>query len=131
MRLEVVLPTRVLVDTAVTKVVAEAENGSFGLLPRHLDLATALVPGVLVYVPAGDDARERYLGIDEGLLVKCGDLVRVATPSAVAGDDLLELRALVRDRYVDRDAREQAARGALTRLEAGVVRRFIELEEHR
>ena len=42
MHLKVLLPTRVLVDEAVSKVVAEAENGSFGLLPRHVDFVAAL-----------------------------------------------------------------------------------------
>jgi F-type H+-transporting ATPase subunit epsilon len=37
MRLKVLLPTMVLVDEAVSKVVAEAENGAFCLLPKHVD----------------------------------------------------------------------------------------------
>jgi F-type H+-transporting ATPase subunit epsilon len=38
MRLRVFLPERILIDQEVTKVVAEAENGSFGILPKHIDL---------------------------------------------------------------------------------------------
>ena len=49
MRLTVLLPTEVLVDEDVAKVVAEAENGFFGLLPRHVDIVAALVPGVLSF----------------------------------------------------------------------------------
>ncbi|NMC75543.1 MAG: F0F1 ATP synthase subunit epsilon, partial [Geobacteraceae bacterium] len=45
MKLTVLLPTGVLVDQEVTKVTAEAENGSFCLLPRHIDFLAALVPG--------------------------------------------------------------------------------------
>lgn len=56
--------------------VAEAENGSFGLLPRHIDVVTALVPGILAYVDG--NGRQHLVGIDEGILVKCGDEVRVA-----------------------------------------------------
>ena len=39
MRLKVLLPTPVLEDEEVAKVVAGAENGSFCLLPRHVDFA--------------------------------------------------------------------------------------------
>lgn len=127
MRLRVLLPTRVLFDEPVGKVVAEAANGSFGMLPRHVDFVAALVPGILLYVSA--EGAERYLGVDEGILVKRGAEVMVATRSAVPGEDLASLRRAVRERYVELDEHERAARSALARLEAGVVRRFIELRE--
>lgn len=129
MRLKVLLPTRVLIDEPVTKVVAEADNGSFAMLPRHIDFVSHLVPGVLLY-----DQPERgecYLGIDEGILVKCGDNVFVSTQNAIPGEDLASLRAAVEREFTHLGERERSARSALARLEAGVVRRFIELEEYR
>lgn len=127
MWLEVLLPTHVLLSRAVSKVVAEARNGSFGMLPHHIDFVAALAPSVLVYESA--QGEEGYLGVDEGILVKCGAKVRVSTRNAVAGDSLVALRRLVRERYIELDERERMARSALARLEAGVVRRFIELRE--
>jgi F-type H+-transporting ATPase subunit epsilon len=127
MRLQVLLPTKVLIDEEVGKVIAEAYNGSFGMLPRHIDFVAALAPGILLYeTEAGG---ERYVGIDEGILVKCGDEVMVSTRSAVPGDDLRTLQRSVQEQYVELDERETMARSALARLEAGVVRRFIELQE--
>lgn len=127
MRLKVLVPTRVLVDEPVGKVVAEAQDGSFGMLPRHVDFVAPLVPGILLYVSR--DGAERFLGIDEGILVKCGREVLVSTRNAVPGDDLATLRWTVRERYVELDEHERSARSALARLEAGVVRRFIEFRE--
>jgi F-type H+-transporting ATPase subunit epsilon len=127
MRLKVLLPTQVLVDQEVGKIVAEGQNGSFGMLPHHIDFVAALVPGVLLYEVEGGD--EAYLGTDEGILVKCGSEVLVSTRNAVAGEDLHTLRRSVRERYLELDERERLARSALARLEAGVVRRFIELQE--
>lgn len=127
MRLRILLPTHVLLDADVAKVIAEAENGFFCLLPRHIDFVAALVPGILLFVPA--DGAERVLGIDEGILVKCGADVYVSVRNAVVGDDLGTLRETVEREFVQLDERERAARSALARLEAGVVRRFIEMEE--
>lgn len=127
MRLKILLPTEVLVDRKVAKVIAEARNGSFGLLPHHIDFVAALVPGILLYTDTDGD--ERYLGIDHGILVKCGEEVLVSTRSAIPGDDLRTLRETVRERYLELDERERLARSAIARLEAGVVRRFIELRE--
>lgn len=128
MRLKVLLPSEVLIDTPVLKIVAEAPDGWFGLLPRHIDIATALVPSVLLYVDT--EGVERFLGVDEGILVKCADDVQVSTRNAVRGDDLESLRRAVRAQFLELDDRERSARSALARLEAGVVRRFIELQEH-
>jgi F-type H+-transporting ATPase subunit epsilon len=126
MRLKLLLPTEVLLDVEVTKVVAEAENGSFGILPRHIDFVTALVPGVLAYVDSED--RERFAGTDHGTLVKQGRLLTVATRNAVAGDDLPRLQEVVERTFMELDEHERSARTALGRLEAGIVRRFIDLQ---
>ena len=65
MKLKILLPAEVFLDEEVTKVVAEAENGFFCLMPQHVDFTTALVPGVFSYSTAeGEDA---YLA-DEGML---------------------------------------------------------------
>lgn len=127
MRLRILLPTEVLVDANVRKVVAEAENGSFGLLPRHIDVVTALVPGILAYVDS--DGRPQLVGIDEGILVKCGDEVRVATGRASLGTNLATLKREVERWFLEIDEQAAIARTAMARLEAGVIRRFTELRQ--
>lgn len=127
MRLRILLPTEALVDANVSKVVAEAENGSFGLLPRHIDVVTALVPGILAYVDS--DGRQQLVGIDEGILVKCGDEVRVATGRAIRGTNLAMLKRGVERWFLEVDGQAAIARTAMARLEAGVIRRFTELRQ--
>lgn len=127
MRLMILLPTEVLVDERVTRIIAEAENGSFCLEPRHIDFVAALVPGLLSYVTETDE--EVYVGIDEGTLVKCGPEVMVSTRAAVRGTDPAELKEAIQRLFLDLDDHERRARTALSRLEAGVVRRFVELEK--
>ena len=50
MQLKVVLPTKILINTTAIKVIAEAENGIFCLLPRHIDFVTTLIPSLLSFV---------------------------------------------------------------------------------
>ena len=126
---KVLLPTEVVVDEPVTKIVAEAANGSFCLKPRHTDFLTALVPGLLSFTTLDDV--ENFLAVDEGILVKHGDEVLVSSRHAVRGQRLEELEALVRDRFEVLDDRERTARSAVARLESDFVRRFLLLEEPR
>ena len=129
MRLRVLLPTDVLLDREVVKVVAEAANGSFCLLPRHIDFVAALVPGILRYTtPHGE---ERYVGVDTGTLVKRGADVLVSVINAVHGVELERLSATVQESFRQLDEDERQTRGALARLEAGALRRFYELERSR
>lgn len=145
MRLRITTPTRVVVDRQVEKVVAEAVDGSFCLLPRHIDFVTALLPGLLAYVPegavgegaAGPDGRRKeergevFLAVDRGILVKRGHRVEVSTRQAVEGPDLGELRRRVREEFESLGELEVRARSALARLESSFVRRFLELSEPR
>ena len=65
MRLKVLLPTRVLLDEQVKKVVAEATTGSFGMLPRHIDFVAPLAPGLLSFVDAAGE--EQFVAVDQGM----------------------------------------------------------------
>jgi F-type H+-transporting ATPase subunit epsilon len=129
MSLKLLLPTEVLLEEPVTKVIAEAQNGSFCLLPRHIDFVSALVPGILVFFTL--DNEEEYVAVDNGILVKCGREVLVSATNGVHGKDLSKLHHLVAERFVNLDEQQRIAHSALARLEAGVMRRFIELEKHR
>ncbi len=129
MRLKVLLPAEVLVDEEVAKVTAEAENGSFCLLPRHIDFVAALVPGLLAFVKSANGAEE-FLAVDEGILVKCGPEVMVSTRQAVRGPELGRLKATVAKTFKVRTDQEKRARSALANLEANFIRRFLKLEEY-
>lgn len=128
MRLKVLLPQGVLMDEEVTKVVAEAENGSFCLLPRHVDFLAALVPGLLSFQSV--NGAEEFLAVDEGVIVKCGAEVLVSTRNAVRGPDLGKLEQTVEQSFQRLDDQETMARSAFAKLEASFIRRFMDLEKH-
>jgi F-type H+-transporting ATPase subunit epsilon len=125
MRLKVLLPTEILIDREVQKVTAEATNGSFCLLPRHIDFVAGLVPGILFFeTPEG---KEEFIGLDEGILVKAGSEVLVSTQRAVRGPELGLLWKRIREEFETLDDREKKAHSAAARLEADLVRKFMEL----
>lgn len=127
MRLQILTPGAPLLEEEVRQVTAEAENGSFSLLPRHIDFVASLVPSLLSFEPAEGDTR--YVAVDEGILVKCGDEVLVSVRRAVGGGGLGELERTVDEEFRRLDEHERTARSAVARLEAGAIRRFAELGE--
>ena len=127
MQLTIMKPEGIVLSTSVSCVIAEAPNGSFCLLPRHRDFANSLVPGILEYRTADDDAV--YVAVDDGLIVKAGSEVQVATRKAIQSSNLEELQETVVEQFERLDDREKTARSAIVRLEADFVRRFLELGE--
>jgi F-type H+-transporting ATPase subunit epsilon len=128
MRLQVWVPSETIVETDVIKIKAEAENGWFCILPRHVDFVIALVPGILSFDSAV--GKTEYVAIDQGVLVKCGPEVLVSTRGAVAGANLGVLRETVENKFRALHEREQASREFEAKLEADLVRGLVELEKH-
>jgi F-type H+-transporting ATPase subunit epsilon len=127
MTLKILLPTEVLLEEAVNKITAEASNGSFCLLPRHVDFVAALVPGLLSY--ENTQGQEIFLAVDEGVLVKQGEEVFVSTRNALRGPDLGVLEKTVKEQFLSLDDREKTARSAVAKIEASFVRRFLEIQK--
>ncbi len=127
MRLKVILPTKILKDMEVTKVVAESEDGYFGILPKHIDFVAALVPGILSFQ---SENGEEFLAVDEGILVKCGSWVMVSTRRATASKDLNNLKRTVSEEFLALDEDEKRARSILSKLEADFARHFMKIMDH-
>ena len=128
MQVKVIVPSGVLAQQQAAKLVAEARDGSFCLLPRHVDFVAALVPGIVTLTAA--DGEETFFAIDEGLLVKHGAQVQVSTWNALQGK-LGELQQAVLAQFRERGEQEDEARHALDRLEASLVQQVLDWDGRR
>jgi len=126
MKLRILLPAEVMLTQEVKKIVAEAENGSFCLMPNHIDFVATLAPGIFAYEPVAGG--QEILAMDVGTLVKKGADVLVSTRNAVRAPDLGKLKEVVVKQYDILDEREKMVRSAAARLEASLIRRFVELK---
>ena len=71
--------------------------------------------------------REEFLAVDEGTLVKCGEEVLVSTENVVRGHNLGTLKEAVEKQFMIVDDRQKGTRSAVAKLEANLVRKFIDL----
>lgn len=112
MKLKLMIPERVLLESQAAKIVARCPDGYFCLLPRHADYVSMLAPGLLSL--EDEQGRLVLAAVDQGTLVKSGDEVLVSTRHAILGDDPEELRRIVAENYMspgedESDAREVVA----------------------
>lgn len=123
MNLKILLPNKIFLDEPVAKITGESPMGGFTLKPRHIDMTTTIVPGIMNY--STGSGKTVHLAVDRGVAVKRGDTVTVAVRNAVRGE-LGELEREVRRMLDVTDERERTARTAVARLEADFVRRLLE-----
>lgn len=124
MKLRIVTPEQVLLETAVKRVRFPGADGLFGVLPRHAAMVSLSESGLLA--ATAEDGRELEYVVHDGFVEVRDDVVTVLTRSAEAPAEIdLErarqaaerARARVRSRSADFDlVRATAAlRRALTR----------------
>ena len=127
MNLKILLPFKVFAEkTGVSRIVAETQAGSFGLLPHRLDCVAALTPGILIYETASGG--EVFVAVDGGVLVKSGPDVLVSVRRAMGGANLGQLRQAVEQEFLTLDAREKSVRTVMAKLETGFLRRFASFQ---
>ena len=126
MHLKLLLPFQVFTEhDDVTRIVIETNHGSFGLLPRRLDCAAVLVPGILTFESI--ELGEQFVAVDEGVMVKVGRDVSVSVRHAIRGSSLGSLRDAVDREFLNLDERERSMRTALAKLENSFIHRLVEL----
>lgn len=79
--LQVITPTRLIVDDTVEEVVAPGEMGDFGVLPGHVPFITTLATGELRYKKG---SVEKKLIVEGGLAEVRDDKVTVLTDSVAS-----------------------------------------------
>jgi F-type H+-transporting ATPase subunit epsilon len=96
-RLEVVTPERVVLETEADVVVARAAEGDIGVLHGHEPLVTPLPVGELMYRTEGE---ERHVAIDGGFMEIRPDKVTILADVAERSEE------------IDRERAEEARRRA-------------------
>lgn len=128
MTLKILLPTGIFMEQMnITRVIAESEYGSFGLLPHRFDCLASLVPGILSFGSHRGD--EKFIAIDEGVLVKTGLDVVISVRNAIGGDELKQLHRTVKDQFLNLDLEERNARKTMAKMESSFIKRLVEMKK--
>ena len=124
MRLTVTTPLAIVIEASdVVHLRAEDDTGAFGILPGHADFLTALAVSVASW--RDDRGAEHYVAVRGGMLeVRDGDTIAIATPEAVAGDDLHRLESEVLAKFRRQLVEEQSARTDAQRLYLAAIRQI-------
>ncbi|HSR05452.1 MAG TPA: hypothetical protein VLM88_12765 [Proteiniclasticum sp.] len=125
MRVRIIVPGKLFLDQEVDKITAPGAEGSFQILPRHIDVVWTLQSGILI-VTTGE--KDTYFAINQGVLVKEKDLVQISSYQVVESTSLEELQETVEKNFRILDEEEKKLSRILDKLEADTLIRLAELE---
>jgi len=125
-RLVVTTPLATIVEAQdAVHVRAEEPSGAFGILPGHASFLTVLEISLLTWRDTA--GREHHVAVRGGVLRVSAGAVVVATPEAVAGDDLRQLESEVLTRFRQQREGERAAHTESQRLHLAAIRQIMRL----
>jgi F-type H+-transporting ATPase subunit epsilon len=124
MKLNIVTPLSVVVESDIRSLRAEDKSGSFGILTGHADFLTSLTVSVVSWTTLTGTAG--YCAVRGGVLtVTNGRSIMIATREAVTGDDLATLDQIVLARFRSDIEEERTEHVEATRLQLNAVRQLI------
>jgi len=127
MKLEILVPDGVVLDTPIRGLRAADASGLFDLWPNHEDFATLLVPCVLSY--RDEEDREHYAAVDGGVLVLQRGQVSVGTREAVLADRIEEVADAAAAMLAARRQKERTAREEFAELQSSLLREMHKAEK--
>ena len=126
LNLKISTPIGIALDTQTTQVDFEAIDGFFTLLPRHVDMVSALKSGILSY-KVGD--KKSYVACHKGVLVKKGEDISVSTKLAILGSDLKELQQKIAVDFKEMEQERKEVNLAMAKLELGLAKGILSLKQ--
>lgn len=125
--MKVVLPSKILFEQPVSKVIFDAKDGSYCLLLRHIDFVSALIPSILTF--QNQDGVEQYLVHDEGILIKQNSEVLVAIKHGMIEKSLGSLKSRLEKEFQGIEIQEKKTKQLLIDLEIDFIKRFLEIKK--
>lgn len=123
MKFKVMTPTALACEGDAVTISVPTVSGWWTFLPRHRDMVTIVVPGVLTW--KGTDNVVIKVAIDEGILTKRKGSITVASRHAAVGTTIEELHRIIADQFAKENEKEKRMHSVIALLEGDFLRRFV------
>ena len=83
LNLRIYTPSQLFLEEVITKISIYGKEGFYTILPNHIDYVSSFDDGVLVFEK--EDKSRIFVGINQGILIKCGREIQISTFNALFG----------------------------------------------
>lgn len=88
LNLRIYTPNKLFVDETITKLTVYGNEGSFTILPKHIDYVSSFDDCMLYFTKI--DGETIFMGANQGILVKSGREIQISTFNIINGGNSLE-----------------------------------------
>ena len=92
--LRVYTPDKLVVEDVIKKINVNGKEGSFTILPKHIDYVSSFVDSVIAYVD--NNEKTKFLAVNQGILIKTGRNLEISTFNVIKSNSLLELKNVLK-----------------------------------
>ncbi len=104
---------------------AEDRSGSFGILPKHIELLTILEPSISI---ALIDGEEEYFAFNGGILSFKKEILTITTKEFVQSSQISELRGIIEKFFKEQEEKESLFHLNMKNLQKAFFKKMIEME---
>lgn len=126
MRFKVLTPVGIVLNIEALSIDFQAIDGCWTILPRHVDMVTALRPCIVQY--KNIEGKKHYIACNKGVLVKQGTTVSLSTNLAILNDSLETLTQTIKVDFKAMEEERKEINVVLSQLELGVTKGLLKLK---
>jgi len=124
--LKIYSPIEMLLDEEVKKFTFQGKEGYVTILPNHIDYVSSFETNIMNYI--NRDGNRKFVALNNGVLVKYSNKVRLTAYKAIIGDDLDDLKAKINEVVEEEDNIEKEINKNLKQLEYYMFNNLINLK---
>ena len=126
MRFKVLTPVGIVLNIEALSVDFQAIDGCWTILPKHVDMVSALRPCIVQY--QNMEGEKHYIACNKGVLVKQGSTVSLSTNLAILNDSLETLSQTIKVDFKAMEEERKEMNMALAQLELGLTKGLLKLK---
>lgn len=99
-------PFELSLEIRIVKVaVFKAKEGGFVMLPNHIDYVSSFDSTIISCVDT--DNKEVFIAVNEGIITKCGEEVKVSTYSSIIGDSMEDIKIKIKEKMNESNSEKE------------------------
>ncbi len=124
--LKIYSPIEILLDQEVKQLTFEGKEGYLTILPNHIDYVSSFDTNIMSYIDIKNN--KKYIALNNGILVKYSNKVRLTAYKAVFGDTIKELKQNININTENEDNIEKEINKNLKQLEYYMFNNLINIK---
>ena len=129
LNLRIYTPEKLALEEEILKITVNGEEGSFTILPKHVDYISSFNDCIIYYTDKSNNIR--FIAINQWILTKIGRNIEISTFHIITGNTLQELKDNMNEiskKSDELDIKEKQLNQNLKQIEFNLFKKIMEFK---